>query len=294
MSDKALILRTCNAEMKSHGGFQWPESGPVSCNDWSPEPCCGKGLHGFLWGEGDSSLANWNHDAKWLVVAVDADSIVDLGGMVKFPCGEVLFAGDRKGATELLVSRLTKSASVIGAYITGGHDSTLTGGYYSTLTGVYDSTLTGGDYSTLTGGSRSTLTGGYYSTLTGGDYSTLTGGDYSTLTGGYDSTLTGGDYSTLTGGSRSTLTGGDYSTLTGGDYSTLTGGGRSTLTGGSRSTLTGGYDSTLILKFYDFDKHRYRVVTLEVGENGIEPNKPYKLDANNRPVMAEPLGKECK
>lgn len=24
-----LILRTCNADMTSHSGFHWPESGPV-------------------------------------------------------------------------------------------------------------------------------------------------------------------------------------------------------------------------------------------------------------------------
>ena len=113
----------------------------------------------------------------------------------------------------------------------------------------------------------STLTGGYGSTLTGGNGSTLTGGDYSTLTGGYGSTLTGGYGSTLTGGHSSTLTGGDRSTLTGGD--------RSTLTGGHSSTLTGGYGSTLIFKWWDDTKNKYRATVAEVGENGIEKDKPY-------------------
>jgi hypothetical protein len=53
------------------------------------------------------------------------------------------------------------------------------------------------------------------------------------------------------------------------------------------STLTGGYRSTLILKFYDTPKNRYRIVTLEVGENGIEPNRPYKLDEKNKPTLAK-------
>jgi len=115
----------------------------------------------------------------------------------------------------------------------------------------------------------------HYSTLTGGHGSTLTGGYGSTLTGGYGSTLTGGDRSTLTGGHGSTLTGGYGSTLTGGDRSTLTGGDLSTLTGGDGSTLTGGYGSTLIFKWWDYTKNKYRATVAEVGENGIEKDKPY-------------------
>lgn len=50
---KVLVLRVCDVDGKSHGGFQWPESGPVAAPDWNPEPRCGGGLHGWLWGEGD-------------------------------------------------------------------------------------------------------------------------------------------------------------------------------------------------------------------------------------------------
>ena len=63
----ALILRTCDAQMQSHEGFIWPKSGKVSAPDWKPTKACGNGLHGFLNGEGDGPLANWNHDAVWLV-----------------------------------------------------------------------------------------------------------------------------------------------------------------------------------------------------------------------------------
>ena len=130
------------------------------------------------------------------------------------------------------------------------------------------------------------LTGGNYSTLTGGNYSTLTGGNYSTLTGGYGSILTGGYRSTLTGGYRSTLTGGGCSTLTGGYGSTLTGGGCSTLTGGYGSTLTGGYGSALQIKWWDHLASRERIATAYVGEDGIEANTAYKLDANQQFIKA--------
>ena len=43
MTDTVLILRTCDQDGKSYGGFQWPlEVGTtVTAPDWSPEPECG-------------------------------------------------------------------------------------------------------------------------------------------------------------------------------------------------------------------------------------------------------------
>ena len=92
-SKKVLILRSNNPNLKSHGGFQWPESGPVECPDWDPQAECGTGLHGFLWGQGNMSLSKRSHDAKWLVVEVNTDDIVNLDGKVKFPKGNVIYCG---------------------------------------------------------------------------------------------------------------------------------------------------------------------------------------------------------
>ena len=89
--------------------------------------------------------------------------------------------------------------------------------------------------------------------------------------------IIGGNSSTLTGGHRSSLTGGDESTLTGGNGSTLTGGNGSMLTGGDESTLTGGDCSILQISYY---YNRKRIATAYVGEDGILPNVPYKLDSN--------------
>ena len=193
---EAYILRTCAADMTSRDGFVWPREGKIAARDWAATASCGNGLHGFLWGEGDGSLADWRANAVWVVARVE--QWIDLGDKVKFPDAEVIFAGSRHDATGRIIEIGARGA-VIGCTLTGGYGSTLTGGYRSTLTGGYGSTLTGGHGSTLTGGDRSTLTGGDGSTLTGGDGSTLTGGDRSTLTGGDRSTLTGGEYSTLTG-----------------------------------------------------------------------------------------------
>lgn len=58
-----------------------------------------------------------------------------------------------------------------------------------------------------------------------------------------------------------------------------------TLTGGYGSTLTGGDDSTLSIKWWD--GHRTRISIAYVGEDGIKPNTPYRLDNNGRFVEAK-------
>ncbi len=203
---KVLVLRTCAANLKSYSGFQWPESGPVECSDWLPRAECGNGLHGWIWGEGDASLGNWSPHAKWLVVSVDASSIVELGGKVKFPRGEVVVCGDRKAATDYILDNGGAGRAVIGAVRQGG------------------------------------------------DGSTITGGDGSTITGGYRSTITGGDGSTITGGDGSTITGGDGSTITGGD------------------------GAEIKIRYWDEKSQRYRTRIGYIGEDGLVPNKKYRLN----------------
>jgi len=284
--ETVLVLRTCASDRSAHGGFVWPESGPVSCSDWDPRPVCGFGLHGLLWGCGNGGLlAVGDADAKWLVVEVIASEIVSLDGgeKVKFPRGVVVFCGDRKGATDYIYSR--KPGAVVGVSVDagpngsalGGDASTVTGGYASTVTGGYASTVTGGDASTVTGGARAKVTGGARAKVTGGDASTVTGGDASTVTGGARAKVTGGYASTVTGGYASTVTGGDASTVTGGYASTVT--------GGDASTVTGGDASILCLKHWD--GRRWRMLIGYVGEDGIESGKPYRVNKDGKIVPAE-------
>ena len=198
MTERTYYLRTCDADGKSYGGFQWPlEVGAaVEAPDWDPKPVCGGGLHGLHMGAGNGGLLSWDADAKWIVFSSDCPAI-DLGGKSKVQRGVVEHVGDRFSAAAAIVSLGADPSLCVGYSAQCGDGSTLTGGSRSTLTGGSRSTLTGGDDSTLTGGDGSTLTGGSRSTLTGGDGSTLTGGYGSTLTGGYRSTLTGGYGSTL-------------------------------------------------------------------------------------------------
>ena len=140
---KHLILRTCGANMKSHGGFQWPRSGPVSAPDWNPAPECGNGLHGFLRGEGDGSLADWSSNAVWLVAEVD--TFVDLGGKVKFPAAEVIFAGSRLEATARIKAR-HPDAAVIGANVAVEDRRVAVVGRYGTATaGAWGTAMAGAE-----------------------------------------------------------------------------------------------------------------------------------------------------
>jgi hypothetical protein len=160
-----LILRTCDKNLRSHGGFQWPESGPVEAPDYRDSYTCGHGLHGLPWGEGDGSLLNWSEEAKWLVVQVpDEDVLMGQGQLLqkcKFRAGTVVFCGDRTGATDYLIAHGGAGKSIVG--------STVSGGYGSTVSGGYGSTVSGGDRSTVSGGDRSTVSGGYGSTVSGGE-----------------------------------------------------------------------------------------------------------------------------
>lgn len=167
MSDEYVyVLRCCAPDMTSYDGFRWPESGPVEAPCWDPEPCCGFGLHGWLWGDGDASVSAYvdDNDARWLVVRVNAGSVVDLDGKVKFPCGEVVFCGDRAAAAAEIV-RLGASGTVIGAMVTAGYSGTATAGDRGTATAGDGGTATAGDYGEIRirwwGGSRYRLAVGY-------------------------------------------------------------------------------------------------------------------------------------
>ena len=62
---------------------------------------------------------------------------------------------------------------------------------------------------------------------------------------------------------------------TGGNFSTLIGGEGSTLTSGNCSTFCAGENSSFVSNYSD--GKRFRTIVFYVGENGILPNKKYKI-----------------
>lgn len=183
---QVLVLRTCRSDMTSHNGFVWPSEGHVEAPDWDPAPRCGGGLHGLAWGEGDATLLNWSPTAVWLVVEVNQDDIVDLRGKIKFPTGNVIFAGTREEA----VGRIAAHPEARGHAIVG---ATITAGDYGTATAGYGGTAVAGDYGTATAGDFGTATAGDFGTATAGDGGTATAGDGGTATVGYAGCVAAGD-----------------------------------------------------------------------------------------------------
>jgi hypothetical protein len=107
-------------------------------------------------------------------------------------------------------------------------------------------------------------------------------------TAGYSGTATAGYSGTATAGDSGTATAGDSGTATAGSRGTATAGYSGTATAGSHGTATAGSRGTLILKWWDDKQSRYRTVIAEVGENGIEANVPYKLNAAHQFVKVTP------
>jgi hypothetical protein len=271
-----LVLRTCDKDLRSYGGFQWPAEGEVVAPDWNSEPVCGGGLHGLLWGEGDGALLNWDEDARWLVVEVLATEYVSIDGKVKFPRGTVVFCGDRLEATTYLSEHGGAGRAIVGGTATAGDGGTATAGYGGTATAGYGGTATAGD-----GG---TATAGYGGTATAGDRGTATAGDRGTATAGDRGTATAGDRGTATAGVGGTATAGYGGTATAGDGGTAT--------AGYGGTATAGYGGTVQVRWWDNKAERYRTATGDTGEDGIEPNVAYHV-LNGR-LVAVPVPAEAK
>ncbi len=69
----ALMLRVCDADGRSYGDFQWPGVGVEAvAPDWSPEPECGGGLHGWLYGQGDHGANEHGDEYRAALVLIDA------------------------------------------------------------------------------------------------------------------------------------------------------------------------------------------------------------------------------
>ena len=159
-----MILRTCNYDFTSAHDrtFQWPNTigAEVIPNQWDPSPECGNGLHGFQYGEGDSSLADWSDSAQWIVFAGDIIVKID-DQKVKTNKATILHIGQGDNAFD----RMTDCHNFMRKHNMLGNRA-----FYSTNTG--------GDNSTNTGWDNSTNTGGYSSTFSTGDLSSFTGNWY--------------------------------------------------------------------------------------------------------------------
>ncbi|WP_334017944.1 hypothetical protein [Pseudomonas aeruginosa] len=242
--ETALVLRTCSADLTSHGGFQWPDKigAVVEALDWKEDNKCGHGLHGWLFGQGDHDCSSTvgDADAKWLVVEVDLSDLIALGGKVKFPRCTLRHIGDRASATQFLIANEPRAAgvAVIGATLQAGDKEFCQVGAYGTATAGYKGTATAGYKGTATAGYKGTATAGYKGTATAGNGGTATAGYEGTATAGYEGTATAGE------------------------------------------------KGEIRIRYWDEKADRYRTVIGYIGEDGLEPDVPYKLNADRKFVRA--------
>ncbi|HIE5956816.1 TPA: hypothetical protein ACXNYZ_004666 [Pseudomonas aeruginosa] len=282
--ETALVLRTCSADLTSHGGFQWPDKigAVVEAPDWKKDNKCGHGLHGWLFGQGDHDCSGTvgDADAKWLVVEVVLADLIALGGKVKFPRCTVRHIGGKASATQFLIANEPRSAgvAVIGATLQAGDKGFCQVGDYGTATAGDEGTATAGNWGTATAWDEGTATAGNRGTATAGDWGTATAGGWGTATAG--------GWGTATAGNRGTATAGDWGTATAGDWGTATAGNRGTATAGNRGTATAGEKGEIRIRYWDEKAGRYRTVIGYIGEDGLEPNVPYKLNADRKFVRA--------
>jgi hypothetical protein len=111
-----------------------------------------------------------------------------------------------------------------------------------------------------------------------GDYKTATAGNGGTATAGYNGTATAGYGGTATAGNHGTAMAGNHGTATAGDYGTAT--------AGDDGTATAGENGRISLLHYD--GRRYRQIIGYIGEDGLLPNVPYKLNKNGKFIKAKP------
>ncbi len=155
---RALVLRCCKADFTSHNGFRWPSDvgAKVVAPDWSPEPSCGNGLHGWLYGQGDHSCTDYwqRDDAVWLVLEVVLNEVVMLEGKCKFPRAVICFIGGKTDAAAFLIAHEPNAwgVAVIGATLTVGDNQQVMVGTLGTATAGNSGTATAGDYGTATAG----------------------------------------------------------------------------------------------------------------------------------------------
>ena len=248
-----LCLRTVKADGTAYNGFKWPALGFVEAPDWKPTAKCGHGLHGYLRGCGDADSINWG--SLFQAVKVIESEIVDLDGKVKFPRCEVIFTGSQKDATDILVKEYGNCSNVIGAtVVVNGQGQHAIAGYKGTAT--------------------STGRGGM---ATVGDYGTAT-------SAGYGGAAMAGDGGTAMAGYNGTATAGIYGTATAGDHGTAMAGYHGTATAGAYGKATAGEMGRISILYWD-DRQSCEVIG-HIGESGLEPNVPYKLNDKHEFVKA--------
>lgn len=280
----ALVLRCCNHDMASYGGFVWPGVGGVAeAPDWSPTPIPAQGLHGWLHGHGDIHAAGFCDTSKWLVVEVEKSTIVRMWGVVKFPKGKVVFVGGRREAVEFIKGYDPASTEqpvlfdsepeIVQGVATVGHGGVVTVGNWGVaIAGDCGMAVAGADGNATVGvnGSASADAGGR---AAAGANGVAAVGDYGVAVAGYGGSASAGDYGTAVAGYRGIATAGDHGTAKAGDHGTAVAGDDGTAVAGWAGTAVAGLSGkaaageggVIQIKYHDGRRFRAAVGYVEPG-----------------------------
>lgn len=195
ISTTSLVLRVCRPDGTSYGGFQWPlkVGAEVIAPDWINNDVCGNGLHGWLHGQGVYDCVYYwrDQEAKWLVLEVETDGIVMLGGKCKFERCVVRFVGELSEAAAYIVEHEPKAAgaAVIGASKKVGDGASAIVGVLGTAIVGSEGTAIAGERGKATAGSFSSATVGRCGTASVGDYGIVSVGEYGMAAAGRKSEM---------------------------------------------------------------------------------------------------------
>ena len=137
---RALMLRTCDAGLRGHGGFQWPSAGLVEAPDWHDRATCDGGLFGLLWGAGSAACLSYEDTTRrWMVCEVETEAVVDVDReKIKAPRAWVVLVGTREEAVALISAHAPVGTAVVFGTATAGDAGTATAGDAGTATaGAY-------------------------------------------------------------------------------------------------------------------------------------------------------------
>jgi len=267
-SEIVYLLRTCDKDLKSHGGFQWPSSGLVSAPDWDPTPECGKGLHGLLSGEGNGSLLNTQDaDAKWMVIAAVKSEVVQIDRKVKVPRAYVVFVGSKKDATDMIVKLCPGSACVF-ATVTSGESGHSTSGDFGHSISGYSGHSISGEYG-------HSISGEYGHSISGYGGHSTSGNDGHSISRDYGHSTSGESGHSTSGESGHSISG-DYGSSTSGHYGHSTSGESGHSASGYYGHSTSGENG--IVQFDYLENGRKRIKILYVGEDNIKAWHIYFLN----------------
>jgi hypothetical protein len=282
-------IRTCKANMSGRYGFVWPRLGRAECNDWEPTPKCGNGLHALRDGVGNGSLLHWHEDAVWLVLQRPDDAdVIDLGGKVKAPWWDVLFAGTRQAAIEYAATNcgLDPSKCVGGRSLSSGIGSQASSmGEYSqaSSSGDYSQASSSGDSSHASSNgisSRSSSSGDYSEASSSGNNSRASSsGEYSRASSSGDSSQ-----ASSSGYRSQASSSGDRSRASSsGEYSEASAIGKDSAAAsvGVRGRVATGERGAIAVLYRD-GNDQLRFACGVVGEDGIKPNTWYRADCTGQ------------